>query len=144
MNYNNPYELYHHGILGMKWGVRRWQNKDGSLTPAGKERYNDDWSDDAKSVATTRSKSSKEMSNAELRRVIERMNLEKQYSQLNKEDISKGKKAVNTLIKTAKTTATIAGIASSVVGLYLKSHPDSGKAKKIKGVADSIRAVIPK
>jgi hypothetical protein len=31
-------ELYHWGIKGMKWGVRRYQNKDGSLTPAGKKR----------------------------------------------------------------------------------------------------------
>ena len=31
-------ELYHHGIKGMKWGVRRYQNADGSLTPAGKQR----------------------------------------------------------------------------------------------------------
>ena len=32
-------ELYHHGIKNMKWGIRRFQNKDGSLTPAGKKRY---------------------------------------------------------------------------------------------------------
>lgn len=33
-------ELYHHGIKGQKWGVRRFQNADGSLTEAGKKRYN--------------------------------------------------------------------------------------------------------
>lgn len=32
-------ELYHHGIPGMKWGVRRFENADGTLTPAGKARY---------------------------------------------------------------------------------------------------------
>ena len=32
-------ELYHHGILGQKWGVRRYQNLDGSLTAAGKRKY---------------------------------------------------------------------------------------------------------
>ena len=32
-------ELYHWGIKGMKWGIRRYQNKDGSLTNAGKRKY---------------------------------------------------------------------------------------------------------
>lgn len=32
-------ELYHHGILGQKWGIRRYQNPDGSLTEAGRVRY---------------------------------------------------------------------------------------------------------
>ena len=35
------YELYHHGIKGQRWGIRRFQKKDGSLTPAGKKRYYD-------------------------------------------------------------------------------------------------------
>lgn len=34
-----PNELYHHGIKGQKWGVRRYQNPDGSLTTAGRIRY---------------------------------------------------------------------------------------------------------
>ena len=35
---SNEY-LQHHGILGQKWGIRRYQNTDGSLTSSGKKRY---------------------------------------------------------------------------------------------------------
>lgn len=37
--------LQHAGVKGMRWGVRRYQNKDGSLTPAGKKRYDRDVSE---------------------------------------------------------------------------------------------------
>ena len=38
-------ELYHWGVKGMKWGVRRYQNKDGTLTPAGKKRIRQGFQD---------------------------------------------------------------------------------------------------
>lgn len=41
------YELYHWGVKGMKWGVRRYQNNDGTLTPAGQKRYDRDQKENA-------------------------------------------------------------------------------------------------
>jgi hypothetical protein len=39
MDYLEMHELYHSGVKGQQWGVRRYQNKDGTLTPEGKIRY---------------------------------------------------------------------------------------------------------
>ena len=89
--------LIHYGILGMKWGVRRYQNKDGSLTSAGKKRYSDN--DDIKeapqkNTEEPKKKSVKDMSDEELRREINRMQLEQNYLRMTGQNIEKGKSAV--------------------------------------------------
>ena len=90
--------LYHFGIKGMKWGIRRYQNKDGSLTAAGKKRYNEgEQSSSEKTTSSTssnRSRSISELSDTELRTRINRLNLERQYRQLLSEGVSNDTKQV--------------------------------------------------
>ena len=85
------YELYHFGIQGMKWGIRRYQNPDGSLTEEGKRRkskgktYSDDYWN-----AHDR-KDPKYMTDAELQKRIQRLNNEEQYQRLTKSGSQKAK-----------------------------------------------------
>lgn len=54
-NYMSSYdELYHHGIKGMRWGVRHFQNEDGTLTAQGRQRYKDYKSDQSTRRSLTR------------------------------------------------------------------------------------------
>lgn len=100
-------QLYHHGIKNMKWGVRRFQNKDGSLTPAGRKRYGDgpnggnrdDESSSEKPKSSSSKKAVKAMTDAELKAAVDRLRLEQQYEQLSPEKVSLGKKFVDSLQK---------------------------------------------
>ena len=130
--------LSHHGIIGMKWGVRRYQNKDGSLTNAGKKRYNKEMSDKAKEVPAHEdynkahsSKSVKSMSNAELRNRLNRLQMEKQYSQLSSTDVNRGKEYVSKTLKVAGTIATATSTALTIYNNYGKiKEIVNGMAKK--------------
>ena len=118
-SYNYSDELYHHGIKGQRWGIRRYQNKDGTLTPAGKKRAAKLESEYEKVTGkkmgdasqTSSKKSMKEMTDAELKTRTDRMIAEKNYLEAEKnlkavtpEHVSLGKKLVKeygpTVIKT--------------------------------------------
>lgn len=118
----NNYNLSHSGIKGMKWGVRRYRNKDGSLTPAGKKRYSN-WSEDARTASDLKKKSRNELSNAELKKVNERARLEQEYSRLNPNTIQKGWKFV----------AAAAGVTGTALAVYNNSNQLVNLGKKFVG-----------
>lgn len=126
-------ELQHSGIKGMKWGVRRYQNKDGTLTDAGKKRYNKDVSDDARTASELKKKKVKELSNAELRKLNERSRLEQEYKKLNPNAISKGWKYVGAA----------AGIMGTAIAVYNNSNQIAKIGKDIGGkIVDKVGDMV--
>ena len=129
-------ELRHHGIKGQKWGVRRYQNSDGSLTIMGKLRYGSskDYQELGDKVAKADSfiktakkyqaeKDHKEyndkiktdlskMSDKELQQVVNRMNLEERYTQVMKSrEKDAGESAAMKWLNVAGTVTTVSASA---------------------------------
>lgn len=165
-------ELSHYGVLGMKWGIRRYQNRDGSYTSAGRSRYqvrgkklklalppsekekaeaNKKAKEDVKNTEKIVSESKKlvneaskvrneqlekkrkkkieelnksnqkasEMTDKELRDVVQRMNLEQQYSDLmsrkNSAKVQTGKDYVSMVLDAAGSALTVTGSVLSIL-----------------------------
>lgn len=96
IDYSNPAisteqpvkSLYHYGIKGMRWGVRK-----------SRSTKTDKQSDDYKKTKPLRKKKASELSNEELKALTTRLQLEKQFKDLNKKDIAKGQKFVTDILK---------------------------------------------
>lgn len=92
-------QLYHYGILGQKWGVRRFQNKDGTRTPAGKRREKAfAKSEDHVKSRDFKSKAPGGLSNEELKKLNERLQLEETYKRLTAEKLEKSESFVKKAI----------------------------------------------
>lgn len=97
-------ELYHYGILGMKWGVRRSKNKISRIERKAKRKG---WSEEQTNAAKIRTKKLSQMSNSEIRTLNERTRLENEYKNLNKRQKNAGEKFVSDVLReTAKNTVT--------------------------------------
>lgn len=125
--------LIHYGIKDQKWGIRRFQNKDGTWTTEGKKRraVKEGYSDKPDKKSKNEKKKEKldlsNMSDDELRSRINRMQLEEQYKQYlakaNPKKKSKVKEVMSKLVENAAMTIGNKAIESIANKMFAKSKP---------------------
>lgn len=108
----------HYGVKGMKWGVRR---SDAQLSKA---RGKSEMSEDAEKAANARIKAktsgTSSLSNKEMQTLVNRMNLEQQYSRLNPSKVSRGLSTTKTIVGAVGTISSVIALANSPTGQLVK------------------------
>jgi hypothetical protein len=132
--------LAHYGIKGMRWGIRRFENADGTLTPAGKRRYKNP--DGTLTPAGKRryNKGGKtepdysKLSDQELRTKVNRLNMERQYSQLMNPPtrVKRGAEYAREMLQTIGATLAVTATAAT---LYIQLKSGKTGAQQVSNVA---------
>lgn len=126
-------ELYHYGVLGMKWGVRKARPSSGNGKKRKKKKKGKELSPDAKARNKRKDdlRNRRTMSDDELRKKIERLKLEKEFRELTKDDIGPGKKFASEVMSSAGKkvlTAAAAGAMAYAVKVAMTKEFDAAEA----------------
>ena len=144
-------ELYHHGIKGMHWGVRRYQNPDGTYTDAGKrrEQAREDRiaRKEAKQQRISNAKNSALLSDEELTTQILRLQREKQLKDLTAQTVAPGRKHAKDLLERYGDQA-IGATVATFVGVYAtkklgdKLNPQKSELERRRETLDAEQQLI--
>lgn len=157
-NFLSVDELYRHGIKGMKWGVRRYQNYDGSYTKAGMKRYNEamanyEKADERYKTAKAQYKNAKksgssttgmetEITNAKLARKQAKAKLEKDYKHLKQDELGdQGKKLYangRTITSNKRGTRALATVGSIGLGAAAYNAKTGNIGKVVQSVLGNV------